>query len=59
MQFEMGKACSWDGRNLKYTYNFGGISDGKRPLYELGEDGKVILKWILKKQGEKLLTEFI
>jgi len=26
---------------------------------ELGVDGKVILKWFLQKQGEKVWTEFI
>jgi hypothetical protein len=32
---------------------------GRDNLEDLGRDGKIILEWILGKQGQKLWTEFI
>ena len=36
-----------------------GRSEGKRPLGNLGADGKIILKWILKTWDEKAGTGLI
>jgi hypothetical protein len=36
-----------------------GKSEGKRPLGRPGKDGKIILKWILGKQGGNLWTGLI
>jgi hypothetical protein len=36
-----------------------GNPEGKRPLEDLGVDGRIISEWILQKQGGKMWTEFI
>jgi hypothetical protein len=36
-----------------------GKSEGKRLLEDLGVDERIIFAWILRKQGEKVYSEFI
>jgi hypothetical protein len=36
-----------------------GKPKGKKPLEELGVDGRKILQWILQKEGGKLCTGFM
>jgi hypothetical protein len=33
--------------------------DGERPLEDLGVDGRITLKWILKNEGKSVWTAFI
>jgi hypothetical protein len=43
----------------KYANNFGRkMSEGKRPLEDLGVDGGIILDWILGKQDGKVWDGF-
>jgi len=45
---------------MKNTYNiFVAKPEGKRPLEDLGIDGKIILEWILGKDGGDVYTVFI
>jgi hypothetical protein len=37
----------------KRTQGFGGETEGKIQLEDLGIDGRVLLKWILKEQDER------
>jgi hypothetical protein len=41
----MGGICSTHGRCEKYQQNL----KGKDPMYDLCVDGRIILKWVLKK----------
>jgi hypothetical protein len=36
-----------------------GIPKGKTPIRNLGVHGKIILKWVLKKQSVRMRTRFI
>jgi hypothetical protein len=38
---------------------FVGKPEGKRPLEDLGVDEKIILEWVLGKQGGKVWARFI
>jgi hypothetical protein len=40
-----------------YKVSFG-KPEGKRPLGRVEEDGRIILKWILRKEAAKMRTEF-
>jgi hypothetical protein len=46
----MGGACGTCGRQESCIHGFGGErTDGTNHLEDLGVDGKIMLKWILKK----------
>jgi hypothetical protein len=52
----MGGASIRHRRDGKCIRNFTWKPEGKRHLGDLGIDGSVILKWILKKQDMRVLT---
>jgi hypothetical protein len=55
----MGRACSTYGRNKKpITFLLKNLK-GRDHSEDLGRDGKIILEWILGKQGGKGWNEFI
>jgi hypothetical protein len=39
--------------------DFWSKSEGKKPYEVLGTDGRVVLKWILKKYGGRMWSGFI
>jgi len=49
MDDETDKACSTHGRNVNRTQNLIWKPEGKTPLEYLDVDGRITLKWILKK----------
>jgi hypothetical protein len=55
----MGGACSMHGRQEMHAkFRFGKLK-GRNHLEDLGTDGRIISKWILKKQGVKVWIGFI
>jgi hypothetical protein len=45
---------------VRNTYNIlVGKLEGRRQLARLGKSGRIILKWILKKEGNRSWTGFI
>ena len=57
---EMGDACSRYGRRERCIEGFGEETLGERyHLENLGIDGRILLKWILKSVAGKILTGFI
>jgi hypothetical protein len=44
---EMGGACSLDGGGERHVQDFGGETDHRG---DQGRDGRIILRWIFKKQ---------
>jgi len=55
----MGEACSVHGADEKCTQNFSSKPEAKRPLENSGVGGKITFKWILKKEGVRMWTEFV
>jgi hypothetical protein len=47
----VGRACSTYGRDEKGIHNLSGNLKGRVHLVELGVNGKIILQWILGKEG--------
>jgi len=55
----MGGTCTTHGRNEQYMrFKWKNLKEKER-LRELGVDGRIILKLILKKQGSRIRTGFI
>jgi hypothetical protein len=54
----MDMSCSMDRRDKKCIQILARKPKGKGLLGRLGTDGRIILKWILQKQGVNLWTEF-
>jgi hypothetical protein len=58
---EMGQACDIYGGEVKYFHTvfwWGNLKERDR-LEDLDLDGKVILKWILRKEDEVMWTGFV
>ena len=57
---EMGVACSTYGREERYIQSFGGRKpEGKNHLEDPDVDGRIILKWLLRKWDVGVCTELI
>jgi hypothetical protein len=55
----MGGECSTCGTDEKCLKSLVEKPAGKRPLGRIRCDGRIILKWNLRKQGGKVWIEFI
>jgi hypothetical protein len=53
---EMGEACSADGEGRGVYRVLVGKPEGKRPLGDPGVDGRIILRWIIRKWDVGLWT---
>jgi hypothetical protein len=53
MIWDMGGSYSTTGRGEKYIQHFGRKTGGKNHSEDLDADGRIILKWIREKQGER------
>ena len=49
-------ACGTHRREVKYLWVYGGEPQGNRPFEDVGVDGIITVKWILKKCDEKTWT---
>jgi hypothetical protein len=56
---EMGEVCSTCKGGKRCVQGFGGETRRKGPQVLSFEDGRTMLKWILKKEDRKLWTELI
>jgi hypothetical protein len=55
----MGEAYNTHGEDKKRIQNFGRKNKGGDHAQDLGEDGRLIVKLILQKQGGRLWNGFI